>query len=182
MTLLFRASFFRELFSLTCQVAEDVAPHRVGEILDHTANKTFDAVNALRPSDIQTSVAMMNASKLEEMSGNQSASVNVSRLGKLSKIQTPTAKADSSRLQRENETYLPKVARHENISESQKSILDSEKPLETLEDQTKLVKAIPRATSSKITMDNNFKRFEVSVKKRRVVVRQLSFKSILTLR
>ena len=187
----------RNADNLVEKVPVDVAPSRLGEILDHKANKTSDVMHASRPSDIQISVPMVNASGLEEMSGNQSASVNVSRLGKPSEIQTPaskadssrlgkpsdiqtpTSKADSSRLGRENETCMPKVARRENISETQKSMsnssrcieasesqtsmLHSKKPLEPLEDQINLVKAIPRATSSKIIMDDNFKRFEIKM-------------------
>jgi hypothetical protein len=48
-------------------------------------------------------------------------------------------------------------------------MLDCKKPLDSSEDEKNPVKAIPRATSSKIIMDKNFERFEVGVKKRMTV-------------
>ncbi|CAB4011055.1 Hypothetical predicted protein, partial [Paramuricea clavata] len=192
----------------------DVSANRLGDDLDRTAS---EKINALRDVDMpasQTSMSIMvNASRLEEFSGNQT-SLSLSRQLKMTENQTSTKPmANASRVEElsgnqtslmnvsrrlkitENQTSAksmvnasrhveiagnetPKVARRE-VSETQKStmnvsrfidmsgnqssMMNTKRHLEISENQTSLVKAVPRATSSKITMDKNFQRFEIKM-------------------
>ncbi len=130
------------------------------------------------PGNHEKSVPMVNVSGTEELSGNQPSFVNASRLLETSENQTSVPMVNSSRLEDNNEECMAKIPRREGVSENQKSMMnasrcietsesqssmiDSQTHLETSENQRNLVKAVPRSTSSKITMDRNFQRFEVS--------------------
>ncbi|CAB4022002.1 Hypothetical predicted protein, partial [Paramuricea clavata] len=190
----------------------DVPANRLGDDLDRTASEKINAlrdvdmpasqismpimVNAsrleefsgnqtslslsrqLKMSEKQTSTKpMANASRVEELSGNQTSLMNVSRQLKITENQTSAkSMANVSRHVEITGNETPKVARREEVSETQKStmnvsrfidmsgnqssLMNTKRHLEISESQTSLVKAVPRATSSKVTMDKNFQRFE----------------------
>ena len=160
-------------------------------------DSSLPMMNTSKPSEIQESLPMMNTSKPSEIQESSLPMMNVPKpseiqesslpimntSGRDDQCVKPSEKVNTSRPETENEVCIPKVARREDFSEnqtsnlstcieaseSQTSMLDCKKPLDSSEGEKNPVKAIPRATSSKIIMDKNFERFEVGVKKRMTV-------------
>ena len=122
----------------------------------------------------QRSVSTVNNSRREKPRRHEESLINVSRqTSENQRSQSRTKKVESH-----EETPKPKMNTRRREEEHEKSIVNSSRSLEipaittssiasrdSLEisaDEASIVKAVPRATSSKINMDKNFKRFEVS--------------------
>ena len=118
----------------------------------------------------QRSMSIANTSRQDESSRNQASLISVSRQNQKS--------PSTMDVKRHEETCIPKINTPRREDKHQKSTVNasmcigtpgsttssitSKNPLEISACETSMVKAVPRASSSKITMDKNFQRFEVS--------------------
>ena len=124
--------------------------------------------------ELQRSISTVNNSRREKPRRHEESLMNVSRQrsenqrsqSRMKKIEsheeTPIPKMNTRRREKEHEKSMVTTSRSLEVPAITTSSVASRDSLEISADEASIVKAVPRATSSKITMDKNFKRFEVS--------------------
>lgn len=143
------------------------SPNRLEQILERS-ERTDSYREAPR------SVSTVNNSRREKLRRHEESSMNVSRqrsenqrsqsgMKEVERYEeTPKPKINTPRREEEHEKSMVNTSRSLEIPAITTASIASRNPLEISPDEASNVKAVPRATTSKITMDKNFKRFEVS--------------------
>lgn len=146
------------------------SPNRLEQILERS--EMTDSYREV--PETQRSVSTVNNSRREKLRRHEESSMNVSRqrsenqrsqsgMKEVERYEeTPKPKINTPRREEEHEKSMVNTSRSLEIPAITTTSIASRNPLEISPDEASNVKAVPRATTSKITMDKNFKRFEVS--------------------